>query len=873
MEMAEDNWQQIRAIFDESLRLAPAARREYVRSACGDDTALLAEVEALLASHDAAESFLEAPAFQNIPDASGAFNSIGSGDRLAHYEVIEQIGEGGMGEIYLAMDPRLKRKVAIKLLSSHISEDAARVARFRQEAFATSALNHPNIVTIYEIREWEGRDLIVTEFIAGETLRDRLKKKKPSVGQSIDIALQVASALAAAHGAGVVHRDIKPENIMIREDGLVKVLDFGIAKYSPSENGHKALVQTDIGEIIGTAAYMSPEQARGLDIDAQTDVWSLGVILYEMLSGKLPFPGETRSDRIAAILHHDPRALTKLRRDMPPELEQIVARMLAKDKEKRYSAIAEIKEDLRHSSKSFDAKYPSGSVLTSRRSETRRSEFLGAFGAFFKSLFGRRGSGSHFEENTDEPKIRSLAVLPFKPLDASENYLGLGIADAMIRKISQTGKLIVRPTSAVRRYLNEETDVLTAARNLEVDAVLEGALQRPDDRLRLSVNLLRTRDGVSLWADQFDSRATDIFAIQDIMAQQVASHLHLRLDSSQQARLAQQYAPNAVAYEYYLKGVYSFDLRGWGSEHKPQMDTTINFFKKAIEADPNYALAHAQLAYAYSWTALFIAPTEQVWAELAKEQINRTQALDAQLAETHLARSLLLWSESEGYQTEAAIRELLTAQKLNPNVGHAELAFLFQHIGLEDTADRAQERALEIDPTGEFVKQQTLNLLGMTGKYDEWFAAQQKLIPNSQPKVRYLLVKGSLEEAQERIEELLSEGTADAFDFIQSQAILSALKGDFADAKSKIPAILMEHPRNKLTYHHAAYDIACIYALEGDSDEAVKWLRETAATGFPCYPLFERETFLDRIRQAPQFVQFMAEMKQQFERYQREFAD
>src|SRR4030095_5483628 len=237
-----------------------------------------------------------------------------------------------MGEVYLAKDARLNRQVALKLLATQITEDKNRVSRFRQEAFATSALNHPSIVTIYEIGEWQGSDFIATEFVDGITLRSLLGKKKTSVSEALDLALQIAGALSAAHGAGIIHRDIKPENIMIRRDGLVKILDFGIAKYMPSGNGHRALVETGVGEVIGTAAYMSPEQTRGLEIDQRTDIWSLGVILYEMVAGKLPFPGKTNSARIAAILEHEPVPLTKTRHKVPSELEQITYRALAKNK-------------------------------------------------------------------------------------------------------------------------------------------------------------------------------------------------------------------------------------------------------------------------------------------------------------------------------------------------------------------------------------------------------------------------------------------------------------------------------------------------------------------------------------------------------------
>ncbi len=272
--------------------------------------------------------------------------SVPKGTRIEHFEIIEEVGRGGMGEVFLAKDERLNRRVALKLLAAHITADKIRVKRFRQEALAISALNHPNIISIYEIGQWHGRDFITTEFVDGMTLRTLLQRKRLSTADALDVALQTASALAAAHGVGIIHRDIKPENIMIREDGLVKILDFGIAKYKPSEDGRKGLVETAVGEVIGTAAYMSPEQARGIEIDERTDIWSLGVILYEMTAGKLPFPGKTKSDRIAAILEHEPESLTKINRKILPELERIVTQSLAKDKEKRYAEIGLMAEEL-----------------------------------------------------------------------------------------------------------------------------------------------------------------------------------------------------------------------------------------------------------------------------------------------------------------------------------------------------------------------------------------------------------------------------------------------------------------------------------------------------------------------------------------------
>lgn len=345
--MESERWRKVRVLFDEAISLEDAKRRSFLANACGDDEELRRECEILLDSFSQADGFMEQPAAHDIADLIvGQTDSPGTGDRINHYEIVSSLGEGGMGEVYQAKDTRLDRMVALKLLAAHITEDKDRVSRFRQEALATSALNHPNIITIYEIGEWQDRDFIAAEYIDGRTLRDKLKAKKLSLGEALDIALQTASALSAAHDAGIIHRDIKPENIMIRKDGLVKVLDFGIAKYTPSENGRKALVNTRIGEIIGTAAYMSPEQARGLNVDERTDIWSLGVILYEMITRRLPFGGGTRSDRIVAILEREPTPIGKLRHGTPPELERIVQRALEKKRQDRYKKMADLAEDL-----------------------------------------------------------------------------------------------------------------------------------------------------------------------------------------------------------------------------------------------------------------------------------------------------------------------------------------------------------------------------------------------------------------------------------------------------------------------------------------------------------------------------------------------
>jgi eukaryotic-like serine/threonine-protein kinase len=808
------------------------------------------------------------------------------GTKLGRYEIRSRLGAGGMGEVYLAQDTRLDRKVALKILPDGVAADPDRMKRFEQEAKAASGLNHPNIITIYEIDLADSTSFIATEFIEGDTLRDRMRAEPMPPGDVLSVAVQIASALAAAHANGIIHRDIKPENIIVRSDGIVKVLDFGLAKLTGDEPAAwteaptRAHLKTEAGVVMGTAAYMSPEQARGQQVDARTDIFSVGVVLYELLAGHLPFDGSSVYEIVAAILDdREPPPLSRSSPDMPAELERIVTKALRKNREERYQTTKDLLLDLQSLRQRVEFERTRPPTSMTRADDVVRGNGLDP-GHMRRRLVGVAcgllvivgvAIGYAWWRQTHgpgRPEIKSLAVLPLKSLDAGDNYLGLGIADATIRRVSQTGRLIVRPTSAVRRYLNEDTDALAAAKQLGVDSVLEGSFQRADDRLRVSVNLLRCQDGASLWSDSFDLRTADIFTVQDTVAQQVASRLRLQLDASQQAQLTKRYTSNPIAYDFYLKGAYFFDQR---LLNPAQMtDSAISFFKQAIDADPNFALAHAQLAYVYATRGVFLDPTHPEWVERAKAEIDRAQELDPQLAETHLARFQLLYSEFEGYQGEAAAREVRLANQLNPNVGHNELAYMYNHLGLEDLAARALARGLEIDPTSTALKDTTLLMYEVQSRYDD-YAADRSVSRNRASEFWYFIGKGRLDDAQKVMDEWAVK-QPDEPNLFPAKALLLASKGEFVAAEAEIPNVLAKHPLKDPLYHHAAYDIACVYALEGKSGEAVKWLRESAVTGFHLYPRYTRDTLLNRIRQSAEFIQFLADMKAENERYRREFS-
>ena len=913
--MPDPQWENLKEMFHAALALPPDQRAAYLDDASSGDASLRQALESLLKSHEETNNFIDAPAYQAAAEMLAGDREVKPDQQVAHYRIVSMIGEGGMGRVYLAEDTKLHRRVALKFLSGTLTQDHDRLLRFEQEARAASALNHPNILTIYEISEVESHRFIAAELIEGETLRERMQRGI-ALGDALDMAIQIASALVAAHRVSIVHRDIKPENIMIRrDDGLVKVLDFGLAKMSESaaadvvrkvDDDEHARLKTGPGVVLGTVAYMSPEQARGGAVDARTDVWSLGVILYEMIVGHSPFIASSSNEIISAILDKSPAPpLSRFTRDVPERLEEIVAKALTKRKEDRYQTSQDLLIDLRRLRQSLtvvasveESKPNEDAPSRTRRSvpaiaaatraanaeylfspirANKRSVVTIALIAVLIMVSGVAIYAWRFKHiaaaSAAAPQIKSLAVLPLKSLDSDQNYLGVGIADAVITKISQTGQLTVRPTSAVLKYVKEDTDSLTAARQLSADAVLEGTVQRVGDRLRVTVNLLRTNDGTSLYTDSFDLATVDVFAIQDKVAQQVESRLRVTVHTSEQARLYDKYPTDPRAYEAYIRGVTSLDERGYDKTAMPQMSETINFFKKAIEIDPKYALPHAQLGMAYAWTEAFIRPDEPKWADLARAEIKQANDLNPNLAETHVAHALLLWQASEGYQTAEAIRELRLAKQLNHNVSSPDLPALYGHIGLDELAVREAKGALEINPTNPPLKAMPFVLAYLRADPDGYIPDDRINDAISGDDINlgwYYMRKGRLDEAQKLIDERLRKNPPTPEYLLVLQAQLRALKGDFATAEASIVSLMQKIPISE-DRHHYTYDAACIYALAGNSSEAVKWLKETAATGFPNYPLFARDHFLDRIRNSPEFVHFIAEQKEQWERYRQEF--
>ena len=505
--MPNHNWSKVKEIVDAAIRRKPDERARYLDEACVDDADVRREVESLLSSFGKADGFMEVPAVDLHAEAATVeLQVLLAGQMIGRYEVVRKLGEGGMGAVYLAKDDKLGRNVAIKVLYKKFERDEENVRRFIREARAASALNHPNILTVHEIDEFEGSQYIVSEFVEGDTLRELLRKESLELNRIIDITKQIAGALGAAHKARIIHRDIKPENVIVRDDGYVKVLDFGLAKLLRTEDSTLSFEgsggkpnETSKGVILGTVNYMSPEQAQGTTVDERTDVFSLGVVLYEMIAGSTPFAGDSIAETFANLIKKEPPPLGGFTSGLPDEMERIVAKMLSKDPELRYQTMGDCVADVKNVSISLghdvpitrtsDGEYQNTGVIPRSTGDHRNTtaETSGIYAPWYRRwpgiaamavlLMATVGGGLYwFRPNAgaNQTQIRSLAVLPLKSLDPNDNALGFGIADAVIRRISQTGEMTVRPASSVRQYLTLDADAIAAAKQLGVDAVLDG---------------------------------------------------------------------------------------------------------------------------------------------------------------------------------------------------------------------------------------------------------------------------------------------------------------------------------------------------------------------------------------------------------------
>lgn len=660
-----EHWRRLDGLFQAVLELPPDERSSFLERSCVD-TALRREIDSLLA-HVQADTFLGLPAAREAAQLlAGTATMSLVGRRIGCFEVLARIGSGGMGEVYVANDTRLQRRVALKRIPAHLATDPERIVRFRREALATSALNHPNIVTVYEIVAHQGGDLLVTELVEGVSLRERLREGSLPFAEAVDIALQVARGLAAAHAVGIVHRDVKPENVMVRRDGLVKVLDFGVAKSPPRPLSDPRL-ETSPGELIGTVGYMSPEQARGLPIDARTDVWSLGVVLYEVVTGESPFPGKTPNDRLAAILEREPEPPSLRHPGLPAALDHFIARALAKDAAGRHADAAEFAADL-EGLRSKSGEMPRANWLSVARSRAGivAAMLLILFLIGLALAFSRRAPGS---EASKPPR---LAVLPFEDLGTPENaYFAAGVTQEIIGGLATIKGLEVVSRTTVTQYKRAGKTLPEIGHDLGVAYVLEGTVRwdraRPGEgRVRITPQLIRVSDDTQVWSDEFDRDLADVFAVQSDIARQVVRSLGVTLSTHERRLVEVPPTRNPEAYQLYLRGLRTLD-----TPIGTNLLAGADLMHRAAELDPGFALALAHEASAlafnyYGWAG----PVEN--RDRARAALTQALAVAPDDPRVRLAAGWVYYHGESDYNR--ALLEFEAAYRAMPNNGDVPYA-------------------------------------------------------------------------------------------------------------------------------------------------------------------------------------------------------
>ncbi len=702
--MKPERWAEVRQILDAALELSPEARAAYLATVCGNDSDLHREVESFIAAHDhAGNSFLENPALQSL--------TLGPGAKLGVYEIVEMVGAGGMGEVYRARDTILGREVAIKILPPIFSRDADRLRRFEQEARAAAALNHPNILSIHQLGVHDGAPHLVSELLEGETLRSRLQRGALPASSGIDYTLQLVSGLAAAHEKGIVHRDLKPENIFLTTHGLVKILDFGLAKLRrPEEFGspEAAMTQGTVtvpGVVMGTVGYMSPEQVRAQHVDHRSDIFALGAIFYEMVSGKRAFQGNTPADTLTAILMHDPPSLIGSSPNITLPLERIIRRCLEKDPNERFQSAKEVGFALKALSDApavrADSEKATGLRVPRQMAAKATLGLVGMAVLVVLGLLIAANVGGLRDRLWGGGHIQSLAVLPLANLsgDPTQDYFADGMTEAMITELAQIGALRVISRTSVMQYKGGKKSLPEIARELHVDSVVEGSVLRSGAKVRITAQLIQAVPERHLWAKSYDGDLRDVMAIQSQVARSVAGEIRVKLTPQEESRLQRARPVNPDAHDAYLRGRYY--RRKGGLEN---VEKARQYFEQALDTDPLYAPAYAALADYYSVLPFYTNATPAEVFPKAKAAVVRALELDDSLAEAHA--SLAYIHAYYEWDWAAAEQEFQRSLQLNPNdaaVRHRYSRYL-STVGRIDDALREIRQAQGLDPLSQIAK-------------------------------------------------------------------------------------------------------------------------------------------------------------------------
>lgn len=772
---------------------------------------------------------------------------------FSHYRILGKLGAGGMGEVYLAEDTQLSRNVALKLLPKVSMADEQAKRRLIREAKAAAKLDHPNICSVYEIGDVDNHTFIAMQYVEGETLAERCRRKTLALREYLDVAIQVADALSEAHSKGVIHRDIKPQNIMLTERGQVKVLDFGLAKIMHQDlpSASDAETQSCITEprvVVGTVPYLSPEQIRGERIDARSDIFSLGVVVYEIVTGHRPFAAEGRGAIISAILTKEPEPLSKYAEGIPPELDRIVYKCLEKDGERRYQSAEELGLDLRK----LQERLITGGREKYGRQGQKRLKWIAvlAIAVLLLAIAITAFDSLTLWNAADRIEIDSIAILPFANAgaDPKTDYLSDGITEALINSLSQLPNLKVIARNSIYGYKGRDVDVFDVGRELKVRAVLTGRVRQLGDELSISAELTGARDKSHIWGAQYNRKLSDIFALQEEISREISEKLSMKLSGKQSARISKRYTNNIEAYDLYLKGRYF-----WNKRTPEDVLKATEYFKQALAKEPGYASAHAGLADSYSLLGDYGAlPAREAFmrAEAAARDAIR---LDDTLAEAYTS---LAHVRLYDWNWASADEEYRRAIELNPNYATAHQWYANHLIAMGRTEEARAEikLALDVDPLSFIINEVFGRHLYLMRKYDQAIEQQLRVLelePGFVPAHAALglvyVQKGAYEQAINEFKKAIDLSGNPAY--IAELAYVYAVSGQRSKARELIHSLI---GRSKNRYV-SPYYIAAVYVGLGEAEQSVDWLEKACDDRTSELMFIKLEPIFDPIRSHQRF--------------------
>jgi len=836
--MRAERWQTIEELYHTASGLPSVERDEFLRAACGNDDDLLHEVKTLLTCGDTSECLLDSPAIALIAKAIATDElksnaSLFENNTVSHYRIVEPIGRGGMGVVYKAEDLKLGRHVALKLLPHFLASDPQALRRFEREARAASALNHPNICTVYEIDDADDLHFIAIELIEGETLKDRIRRGPLETPHLLNIAIEICGALEAAHSVGIIHRDIKPSNILFTPQGHAKLLDFGVAKrVGPgSERQADSLVPlpatafefrlTSPGAALGTAAYMSPEQASGQEVDARSDLFSLGAVLYEMAAGKHPFPGTDTAEVLRAIQFQSPPPIKQVNSAVPFELIRITAKAMEKDRARRYQTAAAMRADLHMLSDSLQKRAGRRKALLTAALAIVLVVTAGA-ASWRVPLVREWMSG---RPSNVAPEIKSLAVLPLKNLtgDASQEYFVDGMTEALIVNLTKLSSVRVISNTSAMHYKDSHKPLPEIASELKVAAVVEGSVLRSGDRIRVSAQLVDATNDRNLWAKEYDRDTRDILQLQNELASAVAQEIAGKLTPQEQARFVTDRKVKPEVYDAYLKGRY-FSSRPVEGE----LNKSVAYFQEAIRLDPNYAPAYSGLADAYSGLGFVGVETDHP-KQLAIEAAKKAISLDDSLAEAHASLGWILHRYQQDWT--AAEKEYRRAIELNPSyaTAHRYYGAFLRGIGQDELGCEQHRLAHELDPLNPSTTNGWARCVYTAGHFDDAVRMEQEILEIDPTNLDSLWALGEMYERTGMFPKAIEqyEKAKDATgggQFIPYSLLASAYAGSGQTAKAE--EILREMNRK---FGEDKWISAAVHARMGRNEQAIRELTEDDA--------------------------------------------